>query len=63
MGKIIKLENIKFNYDVTPKLSLNARVLNVTDKFYAQEAQVRYGKDRYQPAAPRTAYLGLNYQW
>ncbi|SFD12553.1 TonB-dependent receptor [Pseudoalteromonas denitrificans] len=57
------IANIKLNFDVTPKLSLNARVLNLTDKFYAQEAQVRYGKETYQPAAPRTAYLGLKYQW
>jgi len=57
------IANIKLNYDVTNKLSLNARVLNLTDKFYAQEAQVRYGKETYQPAAPRTAYFGLKYQW
>ena len=57
------IANIKLNYDVTNKLSVNARVLNLTDKFYAQEAQVRYGKQRYQPAAPRTAYFGLKYQW
>jgi len=57
------IANIKLNFDVTNKLSLNARVLNLTDKFYAQEAQVRYGKETYQPAAPRTAYFGLKYQW
>ncbi|PAJ74063.1 TonB-dependent receptor [Pseudoalteromonas sp. NBT06-2] len=57
------IANIKLYFDVTNKLSLNARILNLTDKFYVQEAQVRYGKEIYQPAAPRTAYLGLNYQW
>ncbi len=55
--------NLKARYQVSPKLSVHARVLNITDKDYAQEAEYRYGKERYSPGAPRTAYLGLSYQW
>lgn len=57
------LGNLKANYQVTKQLSLNARVLNVTDEKYIQEASYRYGKMNYSPAAPRTAYIGLSYQW
>jgi len=55
--------NLKARYQVSKKLALHARVLNLTDKEYAQEASYRYGKTKYSPGAPRTIYVGLNYQW
>ncbi len=55
--------NLKARYQVNSSLSLHARVLNLTDKVYAQEAEYRYGKSSISPGAPRTAYIGLNYQW
>ena len=55
--------NLKARYQVSKKLALHARVLNLTDKEYAQEASYRYGKTKYSPGAPRTFYVGLNYQW
>jgi outer membrane receptor protein involved in Fe transport len=55
--------NLKARYQVSTKLTLHARVLNLSDKEYAQEASYRYGKTTYSPAAPRTIYVGLNYQW
>jgi len=55
--------NLKARYQVSNQLSLHARVLNVSDKVYAQEASYRYGKTNYSPGAPRTMYVGLNYQW
>lgn len=57
------LVNLKARYQVSPQLALHARVLNLSDKFYAQEAEYRYGKNSWSPGAPRTVYLGLNYQW
>lgn len=55
--------NLKARYQVSKKLALHARLLNLTDKEYAQEASYRYGKTKFSPGAPRTVYIGLNYQW
>ncbi len=55
--------NLKARYQLTPKLAFNARILNLSDKVYAQEAQYRYRKNSWSPGAPRTIYVGLNYQW
>jgi iron complex outermembrane receptor protein len=55
--------NLKARYQVSEQLAFHARVLNVTDEEYAQEASYRYRKTTYSPGAPRTAYIGLSYQW
>ncbi len=55
--------NLKARYQASPQLSIHARVLNLADKDYVQEASYRYRKTKYSPGAPRTLYLGLNYQW
>jgi iron complex outermembrane receptor protein len=55
--------NLKARYQVSEQLAFHARVLNVTDEEYAQEASYRYRKTIYSPGAPRTAYIGLSYQW
>jgi len=55
--------NLKVRYKVNAKLSFNARILNLTDKAYAQEAEYRYRKVSLSPGSPRTLYVGLNYQW
>jgi len=55
--------NIKAKYQVSPQLSFHARIVNVSDKVYIQEASYRYGNTKFSPGAPRTAYLGVNYQW
>ncbi len=55
--------NLKARYQVTPQLSFNARILNLADKVYAQEAEYRYGRNSWAPGAPRTAYIGMSYQW
>ncbi len=55
--------NLKARYQVTPELAFHARILNLSDKVYAQEAEFRYGKNSWSPGAPRTAYIGLNYTW
>ncbi|MDX2368603.1 MAG: TonB-dependent receptor [Colwellia sp.] len=55
--------NLKARYQVSGQLAFHARVLNLTDEEYVQEASYRYGKTTYSPGAPRTAYIGLSYQW
>ncbi|MBE0370973.1 TonB-dependent receptor [Pseudoalteromonas aurantia] len=55
--------NLKFNYDLSDALKLHVRIANVTDKKYALQSELRYGKERIQPGAPRTMYAGLNYSF
>ncbi len=55
--------NLKARYQVSKQFSLHARILNVTDEEYVQEASYRYGKTKFSPGAPRTAYVGLSYNW
>ena len=55
--------NLKARYQINQQLSFNARILNLTDKVYTQEAQYRYGRNTWAPGAPRTAYIGMSYQW
>jgi len=55
--------NVKFNYQVTKALRLHGRVVNITDKYYAQQAEISYGKEKYAPASGRTVYAGLSYRY
>ncbi|MCF2859975.1 TonB-dependent receptor [Pseudoalteromonas sp. SMS1] len=55
------IANIKVNYQLSDALKLHARIANLTDKKYALQAEKRYGRERIQPGAPQTAYLGLSY--
>jgi outer membrane receptor protein involved in Fe transport len=55
--------NLKARYQLNSQLSFNARILNLTDKVYAQGGEYRYGKNSWSPGAPRTAYMGMSYQW
>jgi len=55
--------NLKARYQLNQQVSFHARILNLTDKVYAQEGEYRYGRNSWSPGAPRTAYIGMNYQW
>lgn len=55
--------NLKARYQASKQLAFHARVLNITDEEYVQEASYRYRKTTYSPGAPLTAYVGLSYQW
>lgn len=57
------IANLKTHYDINPNWSVNARLLNITDKEYALEAEFRFGRTTYQPGAQRTFYVGVDYQW
>ncbi|HAU06253.1 MAG TPA: TonB-dependent receptor, partial [Gammaproteobacteria bacterium] len=50
--------NIKVNYDVNEMFTLYGKVNNVTDRLYAERAQLEFGED-YTPAAPRQVFVGL----
>ncbi|MCL2915238.1 TonB-dependent receptor [Shewanella corallii] len=57
------IANLKLNYELNSQLSLHARVSNLTDKQYALQSQLRYGREQIQPGAPRMIYAGLSYQF
>ena len=48
---------------VVDRLDVSFRLNNVTDKRYAERADVSFGNDRYFPGTPRSAYLGMTYQF
>ena len=55
--------NLKARYQINNQVTVHARLLNISDKDYAQEASFRYGRTSYSPGAPRTFYAGFNYEW
>ena len=55
--------NLKANYAINQAFEVHARVTNITDKDFALQAEIRYGKTRIQPGLPRTFYLGLKYRF
>ena len=55
--------NFSVRYMFRSAIYFHARITNLTDLTYAERATYRYGNARYNPAAPRQAYLGLHYQW
>ena len=54
------LLNWRGDWDVTPRLRLFARLLNVLDAAYADRADFAFGSYRYFPGMPRQAYLGVS---
>lgn len=56
------IANLKVNYDVSEKLSINARISNLMDKAYLIQNEVRYGKTQVQPGDPQTVFVALNYR-
>lgn len=55
--------HLKAQYQVQPQLKLFARIDNLTDKAYASQAEIRYGRSRFYPGMPRTFKAGLQYRW
>lgn len=55
--------NIKVDYMYSKKLSLFAKITNITDKKYAVNARYAYGKEDYTPGDPRSFYAGIEYKW
>lgn len=55
------IANIKMNYEINAHLAFFGRVNNVTDRLYAESAQLRFGEN-YTPGAPRQAFVGFEYK-
>ena len=55
--------NVKFNYQLTDALRLHGRITNITDKYYAQQAEISYSREKYAPASGRMTYVGMSYRF
>lgn len=52
------LYNLKADYQINPTWRAFAKVDNLTDERYAENARYSYGKEKYSPGAPRQIFIG-----
>ncbi len=57
------LTHFKALYEVNKHFSINAKINNLTDKIYAENASYSYGKEKYTPGGPRQFYAGIDYKF
>ncbi len=59
-----ELVNLRSSWQLTPELTLYARVNNLLDTAYAERADfTSFGGDRYFPGRPRNYMLSATYSW
>jgi len=57
------IAHLKANYQVNKQLKLSAKINNLADKIYAENASFSYGKEKYTPGTPRQFFAGLEYRF
>lgn len=57
------LFNLRGNYFLTPGWEVYGRLMNLTDRRYAEAAAYTSAGREFAPGMPRTAFLGLSYHW
>ena len=57
------LLNLRASFELSSQLSLNARLLNLSDQDYAERADFAFGNYRYFVGEPRSLFVGLRYQF
>ncbi len=57
------IAHLKAIYQVTKQLQLSAKIYNIADKIYAENASFSYGREKYTPGAPRQVFAGLEYSF
>ena len=55
--------NLRWRQEVSPQLAWFARLMNLSDKRYADSASVSSNTPVYSPALPRALYAGLEARW
>jgi len=56
--------NLRASYRLSGKFNLYARLLNITDRAYAERADYsRFSGERFFPGQPRSLNLGIQWQW
>ncbi len=57
------IAHLKANYRVSKQLQLSAKINNISDDIYAENASLSYGREKYTPGAPRQLFAGLEYRF
>jgi len=57
------ITHLKALYEISKQLSINAKINNLTNKVYAENASFSYGKEKYTPGSPRHFYAGIEYKF
>jgi iron complex outermembrane receptor protein len=55
--------NVRAQWQIVDSMSLFGRILNATDKRYADSSQVSSNTPVYSPGLPRTYYAGVDLRW
>ncbi len=57
------IAHLKVTYQASKQLKFTAKINNISDKIYAENASLSYGKEKYTPGAPRQFFAGLVYSF
>ena len=57
------LLHLRARWQATDQLQLHGRVMNLTDRDYAERADFAFGNDRYFVGTPRSLFLGLRFSF
>ncbi len=57
------LFNLRVNWPITREIAINGSLYNVTDKRYADSAQLSNNQPVLSPGLPRTLYVGVEAKW
>ncbi|MBV1915092.1 MAG: TonB-dependent receptor [Pseudomonadales bacterium] len=55
--------HLKANYKASKQLTFSAKLVNLLDDIYAENARYSYGKEKYTPGAPRQFFAGVQYSF
>ncbi|MDF1644271.1 MAG: TonB-dependent receptor [Pseudomonadales bacterium] len=55
--------HLKMNYKASKRLNISAKIVNLADEVYAENASFSYGKEKYTPGSPRQFFAGLEYSF
>ena len=57
------LWNLRLLWQPQPATEVSLRVLNLTDRKYADRADLAFGNERYFPGEPQRAYVALKHSF
>jgi outer membrane receptor protein involved in Fe transport len=55
--------HLKMNYRASKRLNISAKIVNLADEIYAENASFSYGNEKYTPGSPRQFFAGLEYSF
>ncbi len=55
--------NLKLSYESSDNIDVYAKLNNIADDIYAENATYAWGKEKYTPGSPRQIFVGLETRW